>query len=82
MVDVRAADRVDEAAEAFAATELACRAVDWEFVPGRVPDAVLMANLRWLSRYRRRRYLRQEVADRLVEVFSEPRPLRRRPSAG
>ncbi|MER5463039.1 hypothetical protein ABT010_20615 [Streptomyces sp. NPDC002668] len=73
---------VDEAAEAFAATEPACRAVDWEFVRAGVPDAVLMAKLRWLSRYRRRRYLRQEVADRLLEALSEPRPLRRRPSAG
>lgn len=77
VVDVRAADRVDEAAaEAFASTERACRAVDWEFVRAGVPDPVLMANMRWLSRYRRRRCLRQDVADRLVEVFGEPRPLR------
>ena len=77
VVDVRAADRVDEtAAEAFAATERACGAVDWEFVRAGVPDPVLMANMRWLSRYRRRRCLRQDVTDRLMEVFSEPRPLR------
>ncbi|MEU6072130.1 TnsA-like heteromeric transposase endonuclease subunit [Streptomyces sp. NPDC047082] len=77
VVDVRAADRVDEAAaEAFAATERACRAVDWEFVWADVPDPVLMANMRWLSRYRRQRCLRRDVTDRLMEVFSEPRPLR------
>lgn len=77
VVDVRAGDRVDEvAAEAFAATGLACRAVGWEFVRAGVPDPVLMANMRWLSRYRRRRCLRRDVADRLVEVFSEPGPLR------
>ncbi|MEU1834166.1 TnsA-like heteromeric transposase endonuclease subunit [Streptomyces rimosus] len=77
VVDVRAADRVDEAAaEAFAATERACRAVGWEFVRAGVADPVPMANMRWLSRYRRRRCLRQDVAGRLLEVFSEPQPLR------
>ncbi|MFJ8792411.1 hypothetical protein [Streptomyces sp. NPDC102462] len=35
--------------------------------------------MRWLSGSRRRRCLRQDVADRLMEIFSEPRPLR--PSA-
>ncbi|MGA4839212.1 TnsA-like heteromeric transposase endonuclease subunit [Streptomyces sp. G45] len=66
VVDVRAADRVDEiAAEAFAATKRACRAVGWEFVQAGVPNPLLMANMRWLSRYRRRRCLRRDVADRL-----------------
>ncbi|MFE5588166.1 TnsA-like heteromeric transposase endonuclease subunit [Kitasatospora sp. NPDC056531] len=77
VVDVRAADRLDEAAaQAFAATERACGAVGWEFVQAGVVDPVLMANMRWLSRYRRRRCLRPDVADRLLEVFREPRPLR------
>ncbi|MGW3240457.1 TnsA-like heteromeric transposase endonuclease subunit [Streptomyces olivaceus] len=41
VVDVRAADRVDDAAaEAFAATARACRAVDWEFERAGVPGAV------------------------------------------
>ncbi|MEE1819687.1 TnsA-like heteromeric transposase endonuclease subunit [Streptomyces sp. SP18ES09] len=77
IVDVRAADRVDDAAaEAFTATERACRAVDWEFLHAGVADPVLMANMRWLSRYRRRRCLRRDVAARLLEVFDEPGPLR------
>ncbi|MGM0346423.1 TnsA-like heteromeric transposase endonuclease subunit [Streptomyces sp. Adlamb9] len=77
VVDVRAADRVDEAAaEAFAATERACRAVDWEFERVGVRDPVLMANMRWLSRYRRTRCLRRHVATELLEVFTEPGPLR------
>ncbi|WP_374205631.1 TnsA-like heteromeric transposase endonuclease subunit [Streptomyces sioyaensis] len=77
VVDVRAADRVDEAAaEAFAATERACRAVGWEFVQSDVPDPLVMANMRWLSRYRRRRCLRRDVAHRLLEVFHEPGSLR------
>jgi hypothetical protein len=77
VVDVRAADRLDEAAvDAFKATERACRAVGWEFRRVGAVDPVLMGNMRWLSRYRRRRCLRQDVADWLLEVFSEPGPLR------
>lgn len=77
IVDVRAGDRIDEAtAGAFEATELACRAVGWKFVRVGVPDPVLMANMRWLSRYRRRRCgQRRDIADRLVRVFDEPAPL-------
>jgi hypothetical protein len=76
VVDVRAADRVDDAAtEAFAATERACRAVDWEFERAGIPDPVL-ANMRWLSRYRRPRCLHRQVAAALLEVFAEPGPLR------
>ncbi|MFI5746929.1 TnsA-like heteromeric transposase endonuclease subunit [Streptomyces sp. NPDC051644] len=77
VVDVRAGDRIDEAtAGAFEATERACRAVGWQFVHVGVPDPVLMANMRWLSRYRRRRCGgRRDVADRLVCVFDEPAPL-------
>ncbi|WP_327287533.1 TnsA-like heteromeric transposase endonuclease subunit [Streptomyces sp. NBC_01198] len=81
VVDVRAADRVDDAAaEAFAATARACRAVAWEFERAGVPDPVPMANMRWLSRYRRLRCLRPHVAAALLEVFAEPGPLR--PEAG
>ncbi|WP_442819828.1 hypothetical protein [Streptomyces sp. NBC_00841] len=35
-----------------------------------------MANMRWLSRYRRPRCLRRQVAAALLEVFAEPGPLR------
>ncbi|MFF7459678.1 TnsA-like heteromeric transposase endonuclease subunit [Kitasatospora sp. NPDC008115] len=77
VVDVRAGDRIDQvAAEAFEATERACAAAGWEFVRVGEPDPVLMENMRWLSRYRRRRCLRREVAERLLEVFDGPGPLR------
>ncbi|WP_030061849.1 MULTISPECIES: TnsA-like heteromeric transposase endonuclease subunit [Streptomyces] len=78
VVDVRAGDRIDEAAaESFEATARACRAVGWEFVRAGVPDPVLMANMRWLSRYRRQRCGRREdVVVRLLEVFDEPTALR------
>ncbi|WP_432171141.1 TnsA-like heteromeric transposase endonuclease subunit [Streptomyces sp. 1222.5] len=76
VVDVRADDRVDDAtAESFEATELACRAVGWEFTRAGTPDPVFMANVRWLARYRRRRCLRWLITARLLEVFEEPAPL-------
>jgi len=77
VVDVRAGDRIDRAAaESFEETERACRAVGWEFVRVGEVDPVLMANVRWLSRYRRRRCARADVAERLLRVFEEPTPLR------
>ncbi|MFI1204842.1 TnsA-like heteromeric transposase endonuclease subunit [Streptomyces sp. NPDC020883] len=78
VVDVRAEDQVDErTAEAFAATERACSAVGWEFVHVGAPDPVFMANVRWLARYRHRRCGREVgVAERLLEVFRQPGPLR------
>ncbi|WP_431032276.1 TnsA-like heteromeric transposase endonuclease subunit [Streptomyces sp. P6-2-1] len=74
IVDVRAADELDEATEeAFDATGHACRAVGWEFEWAGRPEPVVMANVRWLSRYRRARCGRPvPVADRLLEVFREP----------
>lgn len=78
VVDVRAGDRIDAAAaESFEAMERACAAVGWEFVRLGVPDPVVMANMRWLSRYRRHRCgRRQDVAVHLLELFEEPTSLR------
>ncbi|MET9906126.1 TnsA-like heteromeric transposase endonuclease subunit [Streptomyces sp. NPDC006476] len=78
VVDVRAADQVDErTAQAFTATEQACSAVGWEFLHLGLPDPVFMANLRWLARYRHPRCGREtDVAERLAEVFRQPRQLR------
>ncbi|MEU4119063.1 TnsA-like heteromeric transposase endonuclease subunit [Kitasatospora sp. NPDC028055] len=77
VVDVRADDRIDRTdAEAFAATERACRAVGWEFVRVGEPEPVLMENVRWLSRYRRRRCADPEIAARLLDVFAVGTPLR------
>ena len=75
IVDVRAEDDMDEATrESFAATERACAAVGWEFEWVGRPEPVFMANVRWLSRYRRPRSGRPAaVAARLLEVFSEPK---------
>ncbi|MFE1963022.1 TnsA-like heteromeric transposase endonuclease subunit [Streptomyces sp. NPDC059479] len=77
IIDVRAADELDELTEeAFDATGHACRAVGWEFEWAGWPEPVFMANVRWLSRYRRARCARPApVAARLLEVFREPRGL-------
>ncbi|MDJ0347550.1 TnsA-like heteromeric transposase endonuclease subunit [Streptomyces sp. H10-C2] len=77
VVDVRAQDDMDEdTRESFTATERACGAVGWEFAWVGRPEPVFMANVRWLSRYRRLRCGRPAaVADRLLEVFGEPEGL-------
>ncbi|MCX4821622.1 TnsA-like heteromeric transposase endonuclease subunit [Streptomyces sp. NBC_01142] len=77
IVDVRAEDDMDEdTRESFAVTQRACAAVGWEFEWAGRPQPILMANVRWLARYRRARCGRPEaVVERLLEVFSEPRRL-------
>nr|WP_232295553.1 TnsA-like heteromeric transposase endonuclease subunit [Parafrankia sp. EUN1f] len=77
VIDVRADDRIEASdAEAFTATATACAEVGWLFRRVGVPGAVLVANVRWLARYRHPRCAgAAAVADRLVEVFAEPRPL-------
>jgi hypothetical protein len=73
VVDARADDRIgDRDAQAFAATERACREVGWQYRRTGGPDGVLAANVRWLAGYRHRRCWRPEVVNRLVEVFAEP----------
>lgn len=53
VVDVRADDQIPERdAEVFAVTDRACAQVGWQYRRVGVPDAVLTANVRWLSRYR------------------------------
>ncbi|CAI7974525.1 transposase [Frankia sp. Hr75.2] len=77
VVDVRADDRIEPSdAEAFAAMARACVRVGWLFRRVGVPDGVLVANVRWLARYRHPRCGGSgAVADRLVEVFAGPRSL-------
>lgn len=72
VVDVRPDERIgpDDAAK-FAVTAAACRAVGWDFRRVGTPEAVLMANVRWLGGYRHPRVHRPEVAARLVEVFAD-----------
>ncbi|WP_308314008.1 TnsA-like heteromeric transposase endonuclease subunit [Streptomyces sp. GbtcB7] len=72
VVDVRPDDRIEPRdAVKFAATAAACSLVGWDFWRVGTPDAVLMANARWLAGYRHPRVHRPDVAARLVEVFAE-----------
>lgn len=77
VVDVRPADRVGpEDAVKFSATEAMCRAMGcWSYALVHEPEPVQMANVRWLSGYRHLRNRVDDVAERLGEVFREPRTL-------
>jgi hypothetical protein len=76
VVDVRPDDRVPARdAETFAVTAQACEAVGWEYRRAGDLDPVLVANVRWLSRYRHRRCLVPEVAAVLLEAFAGGRGL-------
>ena len=77
VIDVRPDDRIESVdVEAFAATMRACVEMGWTFRRVGVPDPVLVANVRWLSRYRHPRCgAQRSVAERLVAAFARPRPL-------
>lgn len=77
VVDVRADDRIElKDAEAFAVTAKACAEVGWEYRRVGVVDAVLAANVRWLSRYRHPRCAESgELVGRLERAFAGQVPL-------
>ena len=77
VIDVRADDRIESAdAEAFEAMARGCAQVGWRFSRVGIPDPIRGANVRWLSRYRHSRCgARIELAQRLLEVFAQPRGL-------
>ncbi|MEU3206678.1 TnsA-like heteromeric transposase endonuclease subunit [Streptomyces cyaneofuscatus] len=76
VIDVRADERIEpKDAEAFEVTRTACAQAGWSFGRVGTPDPVLLANVRWLSRYRHPRCLHRTAADRLREVFATPGPL-------
>ncbi|WP_329024370.1 TnsA-like heteromeric transposase endonuclease subunit [Streptomyces sp. NBC_00690] len=76
VIDVRADERIEpKDTEAFEVTRIACAQAGWGFERVGVPEAVLVANVRWLSRYRHPRCLHRTAADRLREVFATPGPL-------
>lgn len=71
VVDVRADERIaPKDAEAFELTHMACQQAGWEFARLGAADAVMLANVRWLSRYRHPRCLHRPSAGRLREVFA------------
>ncbi|MEV7570522.1 TnsA-like heteromeric transposase endonuclease subunit [Streptomyces tanashiensis] len=73
VVDVRADDWiVPRDAEAFEVTRRACAEAGRGFERVGMPEAVLLANVRWLSRYRHPRCRQGPVAARLMEVAHGP----------
>jgi hypothetical protein len=76
VVDVRPDDRIPARdAETFAVTAEACKAAGWEYRRAGDLDPVLVANVRWLSRYRHRRCMAPGVAAVLLDVFAGGRGL-------
>jgi hypothetical protein len=76
VTDVRPDDRIPARdAEVFAVTARACEAAGWGYRRAGDLDPVLVANVRWLSRYRHRRCLVPEVAAALAEAFTGGRGL-------
>jgi len=72
VIDCRPAQRVKPRdAEAFAATEAACKHVGWEYRLVSGHDPVWLANLRWLAG-RHPRNFHPAVADRLLDAFANP----------
>ncbi|MEO3781394.1 TnsA-like heteromeric transposase endonuclease subunit [Micromonospora sp. B11E3] len=73
VVDVRPEGRVRARdAAAFAATRRACAAVGWDYRLVHEPEAVRMANVRWLAGYRHPRCRREAVVAAAPVVFAEP----------
>jgi hypothetical protein len=63
VIDVRADDDIEPRdAEAFAATDRACREVGWVFQRTGGPDPTFAANVRWLAGYRHSRCYRSDIA--------------------
>jgi hypothetical protein len=76
VIDCRPADRIGpDDREVFAATELACRSVEWEFRLVTGHDPVWLGNVRWLAGYRQARFRREPAASELVAAFTQPAPL-------
>ena len=76
VIDVRPDDRIPERdAQTFAVTAEACESAGWEYQRAGNLDPVMVANVRWLSRYRHRRCLVPEVAAVLLEAFAGGRGL-------
>jgi hypothetical protein len=76
VVDVRPDDRIPARdAETFAVTAAACASAGWDYRRSGDLDPVLVANVRWLSRYRHRRCLVPGIAEVLLEAFAGGRAL-------
>ncbi|MEV0826353.1 TnsA-like heteromeric transposase endonuclease subunit [Nonomuraea rubra] len=76
VVDCRPLERIKPRdAVKFEATRRACERLGWEYCVVGAVDAVVAANVRWLSGYRHPRHARDELAATLLAAFDEPAEL-------
>jgi hypothetical protein len=76
VVDCRPVERIKpKDMAAFEATRAACELVGWQYRLAGARDAIVVANVRWLSGYRHPRHDLPAVAGPLRQVFSQPYPL-------
>ncbi len=76
VVDCRPVERIKpKDMAAFEATRAACELVGWQYRLAGAPDAIVVANVRWLAGYRHPRHEVPAVAAPLRQVFAEPYPL-------
>ncbi len=73
VIDCRPDDRIEPSdAVAFAAMEMGCGQVGWDYRRVGALDPVRAHNVRWLAGYRHPRYGVAGVLERVVEVYAEP----------
>jgi hypothetical protein len=76
VVDCRPVERIKpKDMAAFEASRAACELVGWQYRLAGVPDAIVVANVRWLAGYRHPRHDLPAVAGPLRQVFAQPFPL-------
>jgi len=76
VVDCRPADRIKPRdVAAFEATRRACDLVEWQYRLVGMPEAVTVANVRWLAGYRHPRHHLAGTVSALRAVFADTTPL-------
>ncbi len=63
------------AQEAFEVTARACATLGWRYTIAERLDELTVTNQKWLAGYRHPRCFTPHIAERLLEVFTRPRPL-------
>jgi len=77
VIDVSSGDGKSARAKGPTGAEEACRLAGWGYERARAVDAVLAANVRWLSGYRHPRCLNPAHAAALAATLARPAPLMR-----
>ena len=73
MIDCRPLHRIKpKDAAKFDATRQVCEQLGWQYRVVGAPDAIMLANVRWLAGYRHPRHDQPAVARLLLAAFAEP----------